>query len=87
MYSYFHQIKKGKNNGKAIYNGNYRPYFGYGSDIFIDKQGIKNKQLFLNESSSNCIYDYEKDNNALSEDRKNRGIYTLEYEQFQVTRI
>lgn len=46
MYSYFHQIKKYKNNGKAIYNGNYRPYFGYGSDIFIDKQGIKINNYF-----------------------------------------
>ena len=74
-----------KNNGKAIYNNKDRgPIFGGGYDIFILYHGIQEKHLYTNESNSSCSYNYNGDNNALSEDGKGSWIYAAEYEVFQV---
>ena len=74
-----------KNDKKAIYcNKNYGPTFGNGTDICICQHGIQEKHLYTNESSSNCSYNYNGDNNALSEDGKASYIYAAEYEVFQV---
>ena len=73
-----------KKNGKAIYNyKDYGPKFGYG-DFGINYHGIQEKDLETNESSSRCSYNYDGDNNALSEDGEASGIYAAEYEVFQV---
>ena len=74
-----------KKNGKAIYNyKDYGPCFGSGCDLAIYQHGIQEKHLKTYESSSNCSYNYNVDNNALSEDGKNSYIYAAEYEVFQV---
>ena len=73
-----------KKNGKAIPNYKDRgPCFGNG-DIHIDRHGIQEKHLYTYESYSNCSFNYNGDNNALSEDGKNSYIYAAEYEVFQV---
>ena len=74
-----------KKNGKAIYN--YKdcgPVFGGARDFGIDSHGIQEKHLFTQESSSSCSYNYNGDNNALSEAGKASCIYAAEYEVFQV---
>ena len=74
-----------KNDGKTICN--YKgggPIFGVGYDININDHCILNKKLFTNQSSQNCCYNYDGDNNALSEDRKGSCIYAVEYEVFHV---
>jgi len=74
-----------KNGEKAIYY--YKtcgPCFGAGPDINISDHCISNNYLYTYESSQNCSYNYNGDNNALSEDGKNSGIYAAEYEVFQV---
>ena len=74
-----------KKNGKAICNyKDYGPTFGGGHDIHISSHGIQEKHLYTNESSSSCSYNYNGDNNALSEDGKFSWIYAAEYEVFQV---
>ena len=75
-----------KKDGKAIYNyKDYGPCFGSGAnDIYISKHGIQEKHLRTYESSSSCSYNYNGDNNALSEDGKASWIYAVEYEVFQV---
>ena len=73
-----------KKNGMAIYNyKDYGPTFGIGCDIFIYQHGIQEKHLFTNESASSCSYNYNGDNNALSESG-NKPIFASEYEVFQV---
>ena len=74
-----------KKDGKAIYNyKDYGPTFGCGCDISILQHGIQEKHLYTYESYSNCSYNYNGDNNALSEDGKGNSIYAAEYEVFQV---
>ena len=73
-----------KKNGKAIYNYKDRgPTFGGGHDICIYQHGIQEKHLWTGESSSSCSYNYNGDNNALSESGGS-SIYAAEYEVFQV---
>ena len=77
-----------KNNGKAICN--YKgggPIFGADYDVSINDHCILNKNLYTNESSQNCCYNYDGDNgdnNALSEDGKGSGTYAVEYAVFHV---
>ena len=75
-----------KKNGKAIYNyKDYGPCFGDAYDIHISQHGIQEKHLYTNESSSeDCSFNYNGDNNALSEDGEASWIYAAEYEVFQV---
>ena len=74
-----------KKNGKAICNNkDYGPIFGGPHDFLIYRHGIQEKHLYTYESSSNCSYNYNGDNNALSEDGKASWIYAAEYEVFQV---
>ena len=74
-----------KNDKKAIrcYK-DYGPTFGVSYDIYISQHGIQEKHLYTYESSSSCSYNYNGDNNALSEDGKGSYIYAAEYEVFQV---
>ena len=74
-----------KKDGKAIYN--YKdcgPCFGNGCTIWIGQHGIQEKHLDTYESYSSCSYNFNGDNNALSEDGKQNSIYAAEYEVFQV---
>ena len=74
-----------KNDKKAIYcYKDYGPIFGAAHDIYIGQHGIQEKLLYTYESSSSCSYNYNGDNNALSEDGKGSCIYAAEYEVFQV---
>ena len=74
-----------KKDGKAIYNyKDYGPIFGGGHTIKIEQHGIQEKHLYTYESSSSCSYNFNGDNNALSEDGKSSYIYAAEYEVFQV---
>ena len=79
------KIYSHKNDGKAILNRkDYGPTFGYGGfDIWISKNCIQEKTLRTYESGSNCSYNYNGDNNALSESNTNY-IYAADYEVFQV---
>ena len=73
-----------KKNGKAIYCYKDKgPIFGAASDIQISQHGIQEKHLYTYESSSSCSYNYNGDNNALSESGGS-WIYAAEYEVFQV---
>ena len=74
-----------KKDGKAIYT--YKdsgPAFGSAHDIYIGPHCIQDKRLYTYESSSSCSYNYNGDNNALSEDGKSSCIYAAELEVFQV---
>ena len=74
-----------KKDGKAIYNRkDLGPSFGNGFTIRIYQHGIQEKHLYTNESYSSCSYNFNGDNNALSEDGKASCIYAAEYEVFQV---
>ena len=74
-----------KKDGKAIYNfKGYGPTFGAGHAIWIHHHGIQEKHLYTYESSPSCSYNFNGDNNALSEDGKASYIYAAEYEVFQV---
>ena len=74
-----------KKDGKAIYNRkDLGPSFGNGLTIWIGQHGIQEKHLYTLESSSSCSYNFNGDNNALSEDGKASYIYAAEYEVFQV---
>ena len=81
--------KKGQT--AIICNPKIGPYFGdsgfYG--FYLNDNSIKEKALYTNESYSNSnsnysSFDFNGDNNALSEDGKGSGIYATEYEIFQV---
>ena len=74
-----------KKDGNAIYNRkDYGPNFGNGYTIWIGQHGIQEKHLYTYESYSSCSYNFNGDNNALSEDGKGSCIYAAEYEVFQV---
>ena len=74
-----------KNDKNAIYcYKDYGPTFGSSCDIHIYQHGIQEKHLYTNESSSSCSYNYNGDNNALSEDGKGSYINATDYEVFQV---
>ena len=73
-----------KKNGYAIYN--YKdsgPIFGSGFTIYIGPHCIQDKKLYTYEPCSSCSYNFNGDNNALSESGGNY-IYASEYEVFQV---
>ena len=74
------------NNGKAIYcKKDGGPNFGQARDICIGINPIQLKALYTNESSSlYCSYEYDGDNNALSEDGKANSIFAVEYEVFEI---
>ena len=74
-----------KKDGKAIYNyKDYGPTFGCGHSIYIGPNCIQDKKLYTYESNSGCSYNFNGDNNALSEDGKASRIYASEYVVFQV---
>jgi len=74
-----------KKDGKAVCNHkNYGPRFGLGHAIYIGPNCIQEKQLYTYESYSSSSYNFNGDNNALSEDGKSSHIYASEYEVFQV---
>ena len=71
-----------KNNDKAIcVHNSYGPVFG--NDLYIIGNCIKEKQLVTRESNNDCYYNYDGDNNALSESG-GKYILALEYEVFYV---
>ena len=89
IHFYFHSIKKKiysyKKDGNAIFNyKDYGPTFGNANDIYIDNHCIQEKHLYTCESSSSCSYNYNGDNNAVSEDGKISWSYAAELEVFQV---
>ena len=74
-----------KNNGYAIYcSEGYGPTFGCGHTIYLGNNPIQQKQLYTYESNSSSSYNFNGDNNALSEDGRAGCIYAAEYEVFQV---
>ena len=74
-----------KNDGNAIFCYKYYgPTFGCAPDIYLDNNAIKKKNLYTYESSSGCRYNYNGDNNALSEGGRGNDIYAKDYEVFQV---
>jgi len=64
---------------------NYGPCFRNENcwDIHINDHCIENKSFLTNESSTYSSYNYNGDNNALSESNGSY-IYLAEYEVFQV---
>ena len=75
-----------KGNKKAVYH--YKdcgPCFGNEScwDFYMSGYCIENKTCYTNESNSNSSYNFNGDNNALSESNGSY-IYLAEYEVFQV---
>ena len=75
-----------KSNEKGVYHHkNYGPCFRNEScwDIYIYDHCIENKSFYTNESSTYSSYNYNGDNNALSESNGSY-IYLAEYEVFQV---
>ena len=74
-----------KKDGKAICNyKDYGPTFGCGYSIYIGPNCIQDKKLYTYESYQSCSYNFNGDNNALSEDGKASWIYASEYEVFQI---
>ena len=74
-----------KNDGNAICCYKDRgPVFGNGHSISIENNAIQEKKLYTYESWSGCSYNFNGDNNALSEDGRCSYIYAAEYEVFQV---
>ena len=75
-----------KNDGKAIYNyKNYGPTFGNLHTLWIGNNAIQpKKNSYTNESYSDCSFNFNGDNNALSEDGRASHIFIAEYEVFQV---
>ena len=75
-----------KNDGKAILcYKNQGPCFGYGYDIGIEGNPLKEKLLYTYENfQKDCSYKYNGDAHALSEDGKGNRINAIEYEVFQV---
>ena len=77
-----------KNDGKAIFCSNScGPCFGRNDNgdntIAIIGNPILNKHLITYESNSNS-YNFDGDNNALSEDGKGNNIFAEDYEVFQI---
>ena len=78
-----------KDDGFAIFCcQNFGPSFGINHEkncctICIEGNPIKNKKLYTYESNSNS-YDFNGDNNGLSEDGKRSFIYAKEYEVFEI---
>ena len=65
----------------AIYhNKNLGPCFGFGHDIGIIGNPLKEKALYTYQ----CSYDYKGDSNALSEYESPNKLKALEYEVFQI---
>ena len=60
------------------------PCFCFGNTIKIGKNPIKEKSLRTYETNPQCSYEFNGDNNALSEDGKFEGIFAKDYEIFQV---
>ena len=60
------------------------PCFGFGNTIKIGKNPLKEKSLRTYETNPQCSYEFDGDNNALSEDGKFEGIFAKDYEVFQV---
>ena len=82
------QIYPYKNDGKAILcSKEYGPNFGINKfnlcTIGIKKNPIKYKQLCTYESDSNS-YEFNGDNNGLSEDGKGKYIFAKDYEVFEI---
>ena len=74
-----------KNDGKAIYcSKNYGPCFGSGATMFLSNNALKGNNSYTYESYSCCSYNFNGDNNALSEDGRGSDIYAKDYEVFQV---
>jgi len=48
------------------------------------KKSNKRKSLRTYETNPQCSYEFNGDNNALSEDGKFEGIFAKDYEVFQV---
>ena len=79
------KIYKNKNYSYSIYcNSLSGPCFGFGNTIKIGKNVLKDKTLKTFESNPECSYEFDGDNNALSEDGKNEGVLAKEYEVFQI---
>ena len=74
-----------KNEGKSIscYK-NRGPIFGNGYTIKIERNPIKEKKLYTNESSPESNFEFPGDKNALSEDGKKDFIFAVDYEVFQI---
>ena len=74
-----------KNNNNAIYNHkDFGPTFGYSYDIYINSNCIQSKNAYTNESYQSGSYNFNGDNNALSEDGKAGHFSVVEYEVFQI---
>ena len=70
-----------KNDGRAIYcKDDYGPCFGFGFDIGIDGDPLKEESLKTFKTDSFNYYG----NDAVSEDKDYNGIYANDYEVFQV---
>ena len=83
-----YQIYPYKNDGRAIIcTKEYGPNFGINKfdlcTIGIKKNPIKNRQLCTYESDS-YSYEFNGDNNALSEDGKGKYIFAKDYEVFEI---
>ena len=80
------KIYSNKNNRGIVNYKDCGPGFGNCGvwEMYIGKHGIQEKLLLTSESDSNCSYNYNGDNNALSEGGKGYWICALEYEVFQV---
>jgi len=74
-----------KNNNPSTYiHKDYGPRFGGANDIQINSKCIQEKNSYTCESSSSCSYNYQGDNNALSEDGRGSCFFVTEYEVFQI---
>ena len=69
-----------KNMSAIYHNKDSGPFFGFGRDIAIDGNPIKQNSLYTCQNS----FDYKGDKNALSEYNYPKKIKALEYEVFQV---
>ena len=87
-YAIYRHIYCGPAFGGYIYITymNNNRYLNYDNkfDIYISSNCIKEKSSYTYESKENSCYDFNKVNNALSEDGKKGCIYIADYEVFQV---
>jgi archaellum component FlaC len=73
-----------KNDNKAIFNyKDYGPTFGNEFTLFICSNCIQEKYSYTSESHSSSSYNFDGDNNALSESNGN-GFNVVEYEVFEI---
>ena len=73
-----------KNDNKAIFNyKDYGPTFGNEFTLFICSNCIQEKYSYTSESHSSSSYNFDEDNNALSESNGN-GFNVVEYEVFEI---